>query len=75
MQITKRTLAVLALAGAALSVVGTAHADGTGDTGSVGRGASADVTADGLGGDVNKGVGKLILRQPLVEGVNTGHII
>ncbi|MEU7012624.1 hypothetical protein [Streptomyces sp. NPDC046385] len=75
MKITQRALAVIALAGAALSVAGTVHAEGSGDTGFARRGDSGDVTADGLGGDVNKGVGKLILRQPLVEGVNTGHII
>ncbi|MFC8507402.1 hypothetical protein ACFU3J_05180 [Streptomyces sp. NPDC057411] len=73
MKIAQRTLVALALAGAAsLSVAGAAHADGV-----VGRDDSADVTADGLGRDVNKGVGKLLLHQPLaaVEGVNTGHVI
>lgn len=72
MKLAQRTLVVMALAGAAsFSGAGIGQAD------VVSRGDSADVTAEGLGGDVNKGVGELILRQPLVavEGVNTGHVI
>ncbi|KKZ74948.1 hypothetical protein [Streptomyces showdoensis] len=77
MKIAQRTLAVVALAGAALSTAGTSYADGPGGSGLVSRGDHADVTSEGVGGDVNKGVGELVLRQPLVavEGVNTGHII
>ncbi|MEU8763154.1 hypothetical protein [Streptomyces sp. NPDC048659] len=74
MKNSQRVLAALALAGAALSVTGTAHAD---PTGLLGRGDTPDVTAEGVGGHVNKGVGELVLSRPLatVEGVNTGHII
>ncbi|MFJ9812939.1 hypothetical protein ACIRTB_32455 [Streptomyces sp. NPDC101158] len=76
-KLTKRTLAALALAGAALSLPATAHADGPGSSGLVSGGEASDVTADGVGHDVNKGVGKLLFDRPLaaVEGVNTGHVI
>ncbi|MFG3345072.1 hypothetical protein ACGF1Z_08390 [Streptomyces sp. NPDC048018] len=76
-QFTQRSLAVLALAGAALSLPAAAHADGPGRSGLVSGGESSDVTSDGVGHDVNKGVGKLLFDRPLaaVEGVNTGHVI
>lgn len=77
MKLTQRTLAALALAGAALALPGTAHADGPGGSGLVSGGDAADITSDGVGKELNKGVGKLVLDKPLVavEGVNTGHVI
>ncbi|MFD9307816.1 hypothetical protein ACFWCB_34940 [Streptomyces sp. NPDC060048] len=68
---TKRVLAAVALAGAALSFTGTAMADQSdslGDIGSVARDESFNLNSQTFGDSVNNGIGNVINAIADLEG-------
>ncbi|WP_119097234.1 hypothetical protein [Streptomyces sp. WM6372] len=68
---TKRVLAALALAGAALSFTGTAMAsqgDSRGNIGSVSRDESFNFNAQSFGDSVNNGIGNVITPVADLQG-------
>ncbi|MEU6895433.1 hypothetical protein ABZ934_27370 [Streptomyces sp. NPDC046557] len=70
---TKRVLAAVALAGAALSFTGTAMADqvdSLGDIGSVARDESFNFDSQTFGDSVNNGIGNVISPGAAFEGVD-----
>ncbi|MFF1344243.1 hypothetical protein ACFVYT_41695 [Streptomyces sp. NPDC058290] len=72
---TKRVLAAVALAGAALSFTGTANADqgdGPGTIGSVVRDESFNFNSQTFGDSVNNGIGNVINAVAGLEG--TGQL-
>ncbi|NEA67384.1 hypothetical protein [Streptomyces sp. SID12488] len=69
---TKRALAAIALAGAALTMTGTAHADqgtGQGDIGPVGRDESFNFDSHSFGDSVNNGIGNVINAVADLQGI------